>query len=253
MENKAGCGKHPRSLPVSKGKKDKFCLKDLTAGGKCEIWNMKQSHLDFLWIAGLSLLAGGLWYYEVNVQLTMSDDSWLRVNHWSPYFIIALMMVSYLLPGIRHEPAPASAIVASGIEIYLTLLVTYFLTRTVLFSLYTGFSTWLTPPMLWMLLGGIVLMTSYNIFLTTRRRLFIISLARLPLLVAALVAPIALSLLLGFLLLGTFDGVEVARTGLPQALLTLGLGWAGRRIAHSPQPLEAERQDDILDDPEFRP
>ena len=104
-----------------------------------------------------------------------------------------------------------------------------------------------------MLLGGIVLMTSYNIFLTTRRRLFIISPARLPILVAALVVPIVLSILLGFLLLGTFDGVTVARTGLPQALLTFGLGWAGRRIAHGPQPLEAERQDDILDDPEFRP
>ena len=78
----------------------------------------------------------------------MSDDSWLRVDHWSPYFIIGLMMVSYLLPGIRLEPAPAGAIIASGIEIYLTLLVTYFLARTVLFSLYTGFSTWLTPPML---------------------------------------------------------------------------------------------------------
>lgn len=211
---------------------------------------MKSPLLVFFLLVLLAAVAGGTWYYELNVQIGGSDDSWLRLYQWSPYVGIACVALAYLVPAYFGPHPPLTNQVAALIEVFLTLLVAYFLGRIILFSLYTGFFGWIGPLGLWILLGFILLMTCYNLFLTSRRRLYQLGLGQIWVLLLGLVLPFVLSWPITERLFSVSSPVEIARTGVPMALLSLGLGASSYYLAESDQQPPSKRRD-ILDDFSF--
>lgn len=201
----------------------------------------------------LALVAALLWHYEANIVLRATDDSWLQAHHWSPYLVLACATTAFLLPFHRYRRLRPADLLSAGIEIYLILVVAYYLARTILFSLYTGFSGWLSPRMLWFVLAGVLLMSAYNIWLSTRRRLGGISPGQWWLLLAVLIGPLPLAWLTTQLLGIDSEPLVLIRTGLIHFYFVLLAGLLALQLtATVRRPLRPE-QEDVLDDVGYRP
>lgn len=214
---------------------------------------MKSPGLVIVFIVVLAVIAGGTWQFEVGRALSSYDDSWLQYQHWSPFVAIGCISLAYLLPVYAALRPPLKELAAAIIEVYLTLLVAYFISRAILLSLYTGFTGQLGPVALWLLLGVILLMSCYNLFLTSRRRLFNIDVRHVWIFALGLVLPLLLSWPVAHLLFGATLMIEVLRTAAPFSLLTLSLGLMSYYLSIKRlRPLLSGRED-ILDEAPYRP
>lgn len=201
----------------------------------------------------LALVAALLWHYEANIVLRVADDGWLQAHHWSPYLVLAAATTAYLLPFHRYRRIGSAELLGAGVEIYLILVVTYYLARTILFSLYAGFSGMLSPPLLWLVLTGIVLLSAYNMWLSTRRRLGGVRPGFWWLLTGALLAPFPLAWLTGLLLGTSADALTLVRTGLVHFYLVLLLGLLALHLTAATGHALRPEQEDVLDDVGYRP
>lgn len=204
----------------------------------------------------LAVLAGGIWVYEIFIEIGAEDYGWLNVTHWTPYVVVGLSVIAYLIPLSRQQPRfDAGAFFLAGIELYLIALIAYHIARIVLFSLYMGFYGYLSEPMLWGVLLLVSLMTAVSFANISRRRLRV----DVPHQWGWVMAAIVLSLPLAWLSTWLWPGAEqdhslltTVKMGLPHGWLTFLLGMAATCSPRKAPEGFYLGEEDVLDDISFK-
>lgn len=209
-------------------------------------------YLLFSLILAAATLA--LWRYEIVSLGGGASDLWLRVQHWSPYLLVALGVAAVLLPARQVRAVELMPVAITAVELYLTYLVAYHLCRILLISLLTGYTGYIGPTVMWILLAIVGGLTAYSTWLAVRRRMFRISTTFLGVFTAIFFLSFPAGWIITHLRLGAADGLTVVRLGWPQALIVGLLGLASTLAARRAEEPEAETgREDILDESSFRP
>ncbi|MEZ4991009.1 MAG: hypothetical protein R2824_11375 [Saprospiraceae bacterium] len=144
-----------------------------------------------------------------------------------------------------------------GLQLYFIGLITFFLGKSIIYSIFSPFGILeLDPRLLWLMLATLIITTASSVYYLTRNYLYPVKGAFIPLLVGVQVLVVVLSAATSYLFLSgglsAQNLVESVRVGIPFFYFTLLLGlFSIFCIRKLPLIAEQEHQEEILDDVEF--
>lgn len=210
--------------------------------------------LSFLAVIGLALAANALWLTEVVWKTGWDNSNWLWAPQNAIFGISALLVVSYLAPVALLKGISWKKLWMPGLELYFVAIIAFFLTKSILYSLFMPIAIFdLSPYLLWLMLAALTVTSAGSFFYLTRNHLYPVKPAFVPVMIGAELLVVVLSLLLSYLLLGrgTLEEVVVnaVKTGFPFFFITLLLGlFSILSIQKLPVREAGEKKDEILDD-----
>lgn len=200
----------------------------------------------------LALLANALWLSEIFLVHGWEGIHWAFPVHYSVFVIALLAVIAYLLPFRFIRSAPYSQLIRSTAEIYPVTLIAFFLSKTIFFSLYSGFYGYLSAYPFRLLLVLLVLLVSFSIHFVTRRNLHRIRWGHGFFVAAGILSVVPLSILTVRFLPGFGEGstfVDAIKMGYPYFWIVGMMGLLGMRTALWGSPQERVfSKSNILDD-----
>lgn len=208
-------------------------------------------------VIGLALASITLWLTELMVHNSWTDSSWLWSSQYAIFGINLFATLAYFIPirllkgiGWRRLWMPA-------LQLYFIGLITFFLGKSIIYSLLSPFGLLeLQPSLLWLMLAVLLFTTTSSLYYLTRNYLYPVKAAFVPLLIGVEALTGLLSVATTYLLSpATFSFhklSESVKLGLPFFYFTLLLGlFSIFCIRKLPLISEQDRQEEILDDVEF--
>lgn len=215
----------------------------------------KKIIISVLFILGLAILSIGLWLASVLRSYGWDQFNWLWGEQSAVFGIIAMVVTAYLLPIGLLKKISWRQLWLPGLELYFVGIIAFFLTKSMLYSLFLPFPVFeLSPYLLYLMLGVLMLTSAGSFFYLTRNHFYPLKTAFIPLMVGTEILAAALSLLTGYLIFREPGIGELlmrsVQVGLPFFFITLLLGlfsiFSIRKL--SLQQIEEEEQEEILDD-----
>lgn len=215
----------------------------------------KKTIISILAVIGLALAAISLWLTELIWRTGWDEFSWLWGSQTSIFGIIVLVVVAYLLPIGILKGISWKKLWLPGLELYFVGIITFFLTKSIVYSLFLPFPIVdLSPAWLWLIMAALVVTSATSFYYLTRNHLYPIKAAFVPVMIGMEALAAASSVLVAYLFLeqGALDQILLAavRAGFPFFFITLLLGLLSilsiRKLALSAE--NREQQDEILDD-----
>ncbi len=200
----------------------------------------------------LALSANALWLSEIFLVRGGGGIDWAFPTHYSVFVIALLAVIAYLLPFRFIRSAAYSQLIRSAAEIYPVTLIAFFLSKTIFFSLYSGFYGYLSPNLFRLLLVLLVLLVSFSIHFVTRRNLHRIRWGHGFFVAAGIITVVPLSILTVRFFSGFGEGrtfVDAIKMGYPYFWIVGMMGLLGTRTAlWGVVQEQAFFKSDILDD-----
>ncbi|PHN07260.1 hypothetical protein CRP01_06420 [Flavilitoribacter nigricans DSM 23189 = NBRC 102662] len=205
----------------------------------------------------MALAAITLWLTELIWRTGWDEFSWLWGSQSSIFGIIALVVIAYLLPVGVIRGISWKKLWLPGLELYFVGIIAFFLTKSIVYSLFLPFPVFdLSPYLLWLIMAMLVVTTASSFYYMTKNYLYPVKIAFIPLMVGAELLAAALSVLTAYLFMerGSFDQILLAavRAGFPFFFITLLLGLMSvlslRKLTLLRRGEPGEQQDEILDD-----
>ncbi|HMO37785.1 MAG TPA: hypothetical protein PKC76_08425 [Saprospiraceae bacterium] len=200
----------------------------------------------------LALSANVLWLLELANTGSSDDGEWISQLHYSVFVIALLAVMAYVLPFRWLHRIPWMPVGQAILEIYPATLVAFFLSKTILFSIYTRLYGYLNGNLLLALLVLVVLLISFSIHFVTKKNLRPVRWGHVFFVATGIISTVPFSILTARFL-PEFSGgstfVDAVRMGYPYGWIVLMMGLLGTRTAlWEPASEEPETQDHILDD-----
>ena len=204
---------------------------------------------------GLALAAITLWLTELIWRTGWDEFSWLWGAQNSVFGIIALAVMSYLLPIGILKRISWKDLWLPGLELYFVGIIAFFLTKSIVYSLFLPFPVFdLSPTLLWVVLAGLVVTSSSSFYYLTRNYLYPVKTAFIPVMIGTELLAAVLSVGTAYLFMerGAIDQILLAavRAGFPFFFITLLLGLMSILSIYKLAIFQKndEQQDEILDD-----
>ncbi|MCB0633278.1 MAG: hypothetical protein KDD15_26260 [Lewinella sp.] len=208
-------------------------------------------------VIGLALASITLWLTELIVQNSWIDSSWLWSSQYAVFGIDLFASLAYLIPIHQLKDISWQRLWMPGLQLYFIGLITFFLGKSIIYSIFSPFGILeLDPRLLWLMLATLIITTASSVYYLTRNYLYPVKGAFIPLLVGVQVLVVVLSAATSYLFLSgglsAQNLVESVRVGIPFFYFTLLLGlFSIFCIRKLPLIAEQEHQEEILDDVEF--
>lgn len=215
----------------------------------------KKTTISVLAVIGLALAAITLWLTELIWRTGWDEFSWLWEAQTSIFGIIAIVVAAYLLPIGILGGVSWKRLWLPGLELYFVGIIAFFLTKSMVYSLFLPFPMFDLPPyMLWLIMAALVVTSATSFYYLTRNYLYPVKIAFIPVMIGADLLAAALSILMAYLFSDP-ESLEqllmtTVRAGLPFFFITLLLG-SFSIVSIKKLSLTKEKgiqQDEILDD-----
>lgn len=180
----------------------------------------------------LSLAAWGLWLYEINYVKGWYGLTWLDGSLFSPYYITALVVLSFLLPFILNKIRETRFFISAFVLLYIISWICYVGGKLVCYEMYARFvgsypgelrALFISSALLFLACGlGYRFVTHKLITPLQKRKAVYLSFS--------LILVIPLSLLTVYLFPGFGDGkdwIDAVKMGYPVFWVTIILGYSG--------------------------
>lgn len=214
----------------------------------------KKIFISIVAIIGLALAAMALWLTELIWKIGWDHFSWLQGAQDAIFGINALTVLAYLAPVAIIKGISWKKLWMPALELYFIAIIAFFITKSILYSLFLPFAIFdLSPYILWLMLGTLVLTTAGSFFYLTRNYLYPVKVAFIPVMIGVELFAALSSVLAAYLMTGqnVIDQLLLAavKAGFPFFFFTLFLGlFSILSISKlSLQPKGKEREE-ILDD-----
>lgn len=215
----------------------------------------KKLLLSILAVIGLALAAITSWLTELIWRTGWDEFSWLWGAQNSIFGIIALVVIAYLLPVGILKSISWKRLWLPGLELYFVGIIAFFLTKSIVYSLFLPFPVFdLSPYLLWLILAALVATSASSFYYLTRNYLYPVKIAFIPVMIGTELLAAALSVLAAYLFLeqGPVDQILLAavRAGFPFFFITLLLGLMSILSIKKLSVFQKneDQQDEILDD-----
>lgn len=208
-------------------------------------------------VIGLALASITLWLTELVVQDGWVGSRWLWSSQYAIFGIDLFATLAYLIPIRLLKDISWKKLWMPGLQLYFVGLITFFLSKSIIYSIFSPFGLLeFQPGMLWLMLVVLLITTASSLYYLTRNYLYPVKTAFTPLLIGVVLLTGLLSIATGYLFLSDsfslFSLSEAVKLGIPFFYFTLLLGlFSIFCIRKLPLLSEPERQEEILDDVEF--
>lgn len=208
-------------------------------------------------ITALALGAIFLWREEVSWRTNRDEFNWLGASQKVSFGINLLVVLAYLVPiSILKEIALKKLLIPS-LELYLITFITFFLTKSILISLFSYAPVFsLSPAMLWLMLGVLAITTASSYYYLTKNRLYQLKVAYVPLMIVVELSAVLLAIMTTYIILGGDSWqaivIDAVKGGYAFFYVTLLIGLFSIFCIKNLQVLgNKESHKEILDDVEF--
>lgn len=215
--------------------------------------------LSILGVIALSLGAITIWLTELLWQVGWDGNEWLWSSQYAVFGINLLAVAAYLLPVRLLLQTRWVTLLLVGLELYFVAIIAFFLTKSILYSLFLPITVFeLSIPTLYLMLGALALTSAGSCYYLTRNYLYPVKTPFIPIMLGAQLLAAALSLLAAYLYFHISQPVDLlmqaVQAGLPFFFFTLLIGlfslFSIRKLKKE-WAEEREDQTEILDDMEF--
>lgn len=179
------------------------------------------------------------------------------MDQYSVFAILLLAISAYLFPVKKQLSIPWRKIAFPALELYLVSVIAFFITKSILYTLFSAMSFFgLHPVVMVAMLALLLYLTGSSFFYLTRNQLYGVKAAFIPLMISVELLIAALSWLCGWLITPGGQAIDVliiaVQYGFPffWAPLLLGL-FSIFSLQHLSNNTIPTRRKEILDDVEF--